>query len=86
MDWITWELIALLAAVGWAGHMDLKARRLEQAQGTMTGRIEWLQGECKSLSARLRPFEERESERELNAALARLTRDASSVRQPSNGS
>lgn len=51
MEWFSWELIAALVALAYAGYMDLRVRRLEIDTGKKTKQIEWLQGECRSLRA-----------------------------------
>lgn len=49
MEWFSWELVAALIAIGYAGHMDLRVRRLEVDNCKKAKQIEWLQSECRSL-------------------------------------
>lgn len=42
MEWISWELIAALVAIAYAGHMDLRVRRLELDNSKQANQIEWL--------------------------------------------
>lgn len=51
MEWFSWELIAALIALAYAGHMDIRVRRLESANDKKGMQIEWLQGECRTLRA-----------------------------------
>lgn len=49
MDWLSWELVAVFVAMAFAGHLDMRTRRLESDNTRKTKQIEWLQGECRSL-------------------------------------
>ena len=87
MDWA--DLILALGALFFIYllvELDRRVKSLEADNYQLKNQVRWLQGECVVFDKRIKPFEARESERDLNDALAQFTRETPEVRQPSNGS